>query len=192
MLSLSLTLWFLPGPLPLPLYPIPFLTPYSVSLLDSYPLPTYITPDPLPFHDAPIRYLSTSPQPLLLVRLTCSFYSIYISKHSNLYKAELFAPPNLIQATSASFLSILSLKGIVATLILLPSPYIQSPPPKQISPPRLNQDQIKWSPALMKTVHHLLFQALCEPDHNVWEDVDPRQAKPTNHRTQVGEGGMYM
>lgn len=50
----------------------------------------------------------------------------------------------------------------------------------------------------MKTVHSLLFQALegGEPVHdNVWEHVpDPHQDndKSTKHRTQVGEGGMYM
>jgi hypothetical protein len=49
----------------------------------------------------------------------------------------------------------------------------------------------------MKTVHSLLFQALegREPvhDNNVWEHVlDPHQDKSTKHRTQVGEGGMYM
>lgn len=44
----------------------------------------------------------------------------------------------------------------------------------------------------MKTVHSLLFQALEEPIHNVWEYVDPHQDKPTKHRTHVGEGGMYM
>ena len=48
----------------------------------------------------------------------------------------------------------------------------------------------------MKTVHSLLFKALegREPVHNnVWEHVqDPHQDKSTKHRTQVGEGGMYM
>lgn len=48
----------------------------------------------------------------------------------------------------------------------------------------------------MKTVHSLLFQALeGEPVHNnnVWEYVqDPHQDKSIKHRTQVGEGGMYM
>ena len=45
----------------------------------------------------------------------------------------------------------------------------------------------------MKTVQSLLFKALNEPIHNVWEYVeDPHQNKSTKHRTQVGEGGMYM
>ena len=45
----------------------------------------------------------------------------------------------------------------------------------------------------MKTVQSLLFKALDEPIHNVWEYVeDPHQNKSTKHRTQVGEGGMYM
>ena len=46
----------------------------------------------------------------------------------------------------------------------------------------------------MKTVQSLLFKALeGEPIHNVWEYVeDPHQDKSTKHRTQVGEGGMYM
>ena len=45
----------------------------------------------------------------------------------------------------------------------------------------------------MKTAQSLLFQALQEPIHNVWEDVvDPHQDKSTKHRTQVGVPGMYM
>jgi len=160
------------------------LKPSSVSLLDSYPVPTYATSHPVPIHDTPIRYLTTSPQkPNFLDN-----------------KADLFKPPNLIQSTSASFLSILSLKGIIGTLILLPTPYISLARPRQISPSsdntqRLNQDKIDWSPSIMKTAHSLLFQALeGEPVHNnVWEYVqDPHQDKSTKHRTQVGEGGMYM
>lgn len=115
-------------------------------------------------------------------------------------KADSFKPPNLIQSTSASFLSILSLKGILGTLILLPTPYISLSRPRQISPSdsiqRLNQDKVDWSPTVMKTVHSLLFHALEgeEPVHNnVWEYVqDPHQDRSTKHRIQVGEGGMYM
>jgi len=154
------------------------LKPLSVSLLDSYPVPTYATAHPVPIHDAPIRYLTTSLQPDFLDN-----------------KAELFTPPNLIQATSASFLSILSLRGILGTLVLLPSPYISLPRPKQISLPgfsRLDEEKVGWSPILMQTAHNLLFQALGEPSTDVWECVDPHQDKSTKHRTQVGEGGMYM
>ncbi|KAF8816419.1 hypothetical protein BYT27DRAFT_7183959 [Phlegmacium glaucopus] len=152
--------------------------PLSVSLLDSYPVPTYATAHPVPFHDAPIRYLTTSPPPDLLDN-----------------KAELFMPPNLIQATSASFLSILSVRGIVGTLIVLPSPHIPLPRPKQISPSnlsRLNEDEVEWSPILMRTAQNLLFQALGEPTHGTWEYVDPRKDKTTKQRTEVGEGGMYL
>ena len=39
----------------------------SVSLLDSYPVPTYATAHPVPIHDNPIRYLTTSPKPNFLV-----------------------------------------------------------------------------------------------------------------------------
>jgi len=153
------------------------LNPKSVSLLDSYPVPTYVTAHPVPFHETPIRYLSTS-QPNFLDN-----------------KPELFKPPNLIQATSASFLSILSLRGIPGTLILLPCPFISPSRPKQISPseiPRLNEDKIEWSPTVMKSAQSLLFQALEEPIHNVWEYVDPHQDKSTKHRSQVGDSGMYM
>jgi len=156
------------------------LKPSSVSLLDSYSVPTYATSHPVPIHDTPIRYLTTSSKPNFLDN-----------------KADLFKPPNLIQSTSASFLSILSLRGILGTLILLPTPYISLTRPRQISPSseRLNQDNVDWSPTIMKTVHSLLFKALeGEPVHNnVWEHVqDPLQDKSTKRRTQVGEGGMYM
>ena len=44
----------------------------------------------------------------------------------------------------------------------------------------------------MKTVHILLFQALGEPStHYAWELLAHR-GKSIKHRTQVGEGGMYM
>jgi hypothetical protein len=171
----------------------------SVSLLDSYSVPTYATSHPVPFHDTPIRYLTTSPKPNFLAS-TLPIIHIKSSPHLFFFKdneADLFKPPNLIQSTSASFLSILSLKGILGTLILLPTPYISHSRPRQISPlsERLNQDKVDWSPTVMKTVHSLLFKALeGEPVHNnVWEHVqDPLQDKSTKHRTQVGEGGMYM
>ena len=111
-------------------------------------------------------------------------------------KADLFAPPNLIQSTSASFLSILSLRGILGTLILLPSPYMSPSRPRQISTSdfrRLDQDKVDWSPTVMKTAQSLLFKALEEPVHNEWQYVeDPHQDRSSKHRTQVGEGGMYM
>lgn len=37
------------------------------SLLDSYPVPSYITAEPVPYHEAPIRYLATpTPTPELV------------------------------------------------------------------------------------------------------------------------------
>jgi hypothetical protein len=32
---------------------------FSMALLDTYAIPAYITANPVPFHEAPIRYLRT-------------------------------------------------------------------------------------------------------------------------------------
>ncbi|KAF8901138.1 hypothetical protein CPB84DRAFT_1623299, partial [Gymnopilus junonius] len=92
------------------------LRPSRVSLLDSYPVPTYATDQRVPFHEAPLRYLSTSDKVNIPGKYCLPF-----------------SPPNLIQTTSASFLSILSVGDVQGTLILLPSPHIPHPPPKQVS-----------------------------------------------------------
>ncbi|KDR79097.1 hypothetical protein GALMADRAFT_154087 [Galerina marginata CBS 339.88] len=155
------------------------LNPKRVSLLDSYPAPTYATDEPIPFHEAPIRYLSTSEE--LNIPNT---------------NAELFAPPNLIQSTSASFLSILAVGPVEGTLILLPSPHTPHPPPKEISPSNfshLSQDSVDWSTQQINLAQKLVFQTLGEKVDQTWKPSDnEHKEKAPKRSTEIGEGGMYI
>ncbi|KAF8955389.1 hypothetical protein BDZ97DRAFT_1907691 [Flammula alnicola] len=171
----------------LPLYAMhPYATnilesvkPKSVSLLDSYPFPTYASDTTTAFHEAPLRYLSTSENTEFLDK-----------------EAELYSPPNLLQSTSASFLSILGISDVPGTLVLLPSPHIPQPSPKQISPSNfshLAQDDVEWPAHLVNTAQKLVFHALGESTTRSWQPRDGgTKEKPPKRTTEIGEGGMYI
>lgn len=112
--------------------------------------------------------------------------------------AQPFAPPNLIQSTSASFLGILSIAQppIEATLILLPSPHIPHPPPKEVSPSNIShlaQDDVEWPTQQVNLAQTLLFQGLGETVDQAWKPVETVQKEKTPKRTtEIGEGGMYI
>jgi len=114
-----------------------------------------------------------------------------------------FAPPNLIQSTSASFLTILTLASIVGTLILLPSPYIPAIRPIKLtlsesSAFRPEADQ--WSFELLDKVHRLLFQVIGEnlvieeKAEKVWPLGKKEEIKEgvPRQNTEIAEGGMYI
>jgi len=155
------------------------LIPKSVVILDSYPVPTYVTDEPIVFHEAPLRYLTTSEE--------TSFPN---------QDAELFSPPNLIQSTSASFLAILSVSKTSGTLVLLPSPHIPHPAPKQISASnfsQLAQDSVEWPSQLINLAQTLLFQALGEDVNQTWRpSKNDHAGKAPKRSTEIGEGGMYI
>ncbi|KAF5381793.1 hypothetical protein D9615_005508 [Tricholomella constricta] len=157
------------------------LTPPKVALFDAYPVPSYMTEEPVPLQDAPLRYLATS-----AVDPTIKS------------KAEPFAPPNLIQSTSASLLSILSTiyRLTPGTLVLIPSPHIPHPPPKVLEPSnflQLSEDRFEWPDNVMNVAQDLLFTALGEELPPRW--VQGKQHGVTNgsrKRSEVGDGGMYI
>lgn len=110
--------------------------------------------------------------------------------------AQLFAPPNLLQSTSASFLFILSITEGNGTLILLPSPYVPHPPPKQIAPSNVSQlayDDIEWDSRLINKAQDLVFRAIGEEVKQSWAPLaNQSKEKLPKRNTEIGEGGMYI
>ncbi|KXN82920.1 hypothetical protein AN958_02003 [Leucoagaricus sp. SymC.cos] len=160
----------------------------SIALLDEYSAPSYISKKPIPFPDAPIRYLSTT-----------------TFDPGN--AAEPFAPPNLITNTSASFLSILSLpSGDIkksGAVFLLPSPNIAKPAPRTVEPSNfthLTQDVTEWPLRIMLIAHKLLLRVIGESDEaQEWKFPGGQAGVPTSskstaaaRRSEIGEGGMYI
>jgi len=159
-------------------YVIDTLSPPSVALLDTYPVPSYITAEPV--YDAPLRYLSTG-------AVNPSLTSI----------ASTFAPPNLIHSTSAAFMAILAIspqksKGI---LILLPSNYIPHPPPRIIEPSNfshLSEDRVDWPQETIETAQELLFATVGEHPNITWKSQGENRTSGTLRSRQVGETWMYI
>ncbi|TFK37065.1 hypothetical protein BDQ12DRAFT_685759 [Crucibulum laeve] len=154
------------------------LKPTSSSLLDSYPVPSYVTNQPTSYDNAPLRYLSTS--------ATDAFGD----------QAQQFSPPNLIQSTSASFLTIFSVANLMGFLVLLPSPHIPHPAPKAVSQSnysQLSQDDVDWPSSTLTSAHELLFKVVGEPIKQKWEPKNaPGTESTPRKRGDVGEGGMYI
>ncbi|KAJ3723455.1 hypothetical protein DFJ43DRAFT_1091905 [Lentinula guzmanii] len=170
------------------------LKPSSVVLLDTYPTPTYVLPQPISLQDAPIRYLSTHQVDPIIASL-----------------AERFSPPNFVHSTtSAALLSHVassvapsnSDSELKATLLLLPFPRISAPAPKILGRSdfsHLSEDEYQWSRDTMNTIHKLLFVAVGErlDDSASWHmpvnrsgsrssDDVPVRAKP------LVDDGMYI
>ncbi|KAF8632646.1 hypothetical protein AX17_004779 [Amanita inopinata Kibby_2008] len=160
---------------------IDHLEPSRVSLLDTYSATTYITPKPTPVHEAPIRYLQTDPK-----------LGPQISA-----EATPFDPPNLIQSTSASFMSILSISKLTSgTLILLPSAHVPPPAPRTILQPdisRVQENSDEWSSRMMNTAQHLLISALGEEGHFHWVPKDEKTITGMSRRkSRIADTGMYI
>ena len=110
-----------------------------------------------------------------------------------------FAPPNLIQSTSASFLTILSLASIVGTLILLPSPYIPAIRPIRLALSEFSfrPEADQWSFELLDKVHKVLFQVIGEDlvtEVKAWplgKKEEIKEGVPRKN-TEIAEGGMYI
>ncbi|KAH7905724.1 hypothetical protein BJ138DRAFT_1017328, partial [Hygrophoropsis aurantiaca] len=163
------------------------LQPSSVVLLDSYAVHAYISSEPVIPHDAPVRYLADE------------YASIPPSSD---IKIQLFAPPNLVQYTSAAFMAELSLRSIRSPhptstiLILLPSPHIDpSAPASLITTQMIPLSNNIWSAQMMQPVQHLMCTFIGENVDCSWENHDSK----TNHKIQsakrfgdVGEGSMYI
>ncbi|KAF4610202.1 hypothetical protein D9613_010601 [Agrocybe pediades] len=154
------------------------LQPSSLSLLDTYPTPTYASDKVASFYDSPLRYLSTSIEADVLDE-----------------EAHPFSPPNLNQSTSAAFLAIASTISTQATLLLLPTPHISPSPPKEISSSNfssLSRDDIEWTTEQINTVQRLAFKMLGQEVDHPWVAPEKQAVQTSKKSTEIGEGGMYI
>ncbi|KAK1220111.1 hypothetical protein PQX77_017150 [Marasmius sp. AFHP31] len=157
----------------------------SVSILDVYPSPTYISPTPILQHEAPIRYLCSAKVDPKIAQA-----------------AESFAPPNLLHSTTSSALLahiVTQTSQITGTLILLPFARVPAPPPKTLQRSdfsNLDVDDFSWSSQAMNGVNKLLLQALDENSSSGWtapsDDRSTKESGARESRTTIGEGGMYI
>jgi len=159
---------------------ISFYNPTRLLLLDTYPAPTYISPEPLETYRAPVRYLrtrgKTAPSPFLMP----------------------FLPPNLIQATCAAFVSLAALptSRMESILLLLPSQHIPIPRGNDVSLPSHASEDIDssmWSETTMRQVHGCLAELAGMRSPAPWQGgtLSLKESK-VRQRGDIGEGGMYM
>ncbi|OCB91829.1 hypothetical protein A7U60_g900 [Sanghuangporus baumii] len=172
--------------------------PSKVVLLDAYSTATYISPEPIPHHAAPLRYLSTERKVF-----------------PNSSPLSFFAPPNLIQSTTAAFLNLLALpssqKASSGLALLVPSRRAPLPSPKIIPPDEDEstsatlsvlssiEDSEDWDPALLRQTHHAALEAASIHDRaGEWTDPiadrrEKKSAKPYGRRRLTEtEEGMYI
>ncbi|KAL5478555.1 hypothetical protein ACEPAI_2739 [Sanghuangporus weigelae] len=173
--------------------------PSKTVLLDAYSTATYISPEPIPHHAALLRYLSTERK---------------VSPNSS--PLSLFAPPNLIQSTTAAFLNLLALpsrsqKASSGLAILVPSRRAPLPSPKSIPPDEDEsasatssalssiEDSEDWDPALLRQTHQVALEAAGIHDRaGEWTDSivnrrEKKTAKPYGRRRLTEtEEGMYI
>jgi len=153
--------------------------PTSLILLDTYSLPGYIGADYTPFYRAPLRYLSTG------------------KAASSTSGIQLFAPPNLIQSTSASFLSIAALIGISsksqATAFLLPSPNLPTRPPEIIvsDPSKLVDETDIWADQLLQQAHTSIVQSV-GGKVEAWKSTGKKVTVKASSSRSVVDGSMYI
>ncbi|KAF8443708.1 hypothetical protein L210DRAFT_3090432 [Boletus edulis BED1] len=166
------------------------LQPTYVAILDSYPTQLYISPRVISRENAPIRYLSLGKKPVL---------------DSDL---ELFAPPNLLQSTTASLLNELFLRSISedpalrSTAIILPSPKVAPPPPTTFDGKGVAADlsDTNWDRETLEKAHKWLFaiigQEVDESSLRGHTESEPRPAVSAGMARailgEIGEGGMYI
>ncbi|KAF8123033.1 hypothetical protein EV363DRAFT_1550051 [Boletus edulis] len=166
------------------------LQPTYVAILDSYPTQLYISPRVISRENAPIRYLSLGKKPVL---------------DSDL---ELFAPPNLLQSTTASLLNELFLRSISedpalrSTAIILPSPKVAPPPPTTFDGKGVAADlsDTNWDRETLEKAHKWLFAIIGqEVDESSLRGHTESESRPAVSAGmarailgEIGEGGMYI
>ncbi|KDQ52931.1 hypothetical protein JAAARDRAFT_162445 [Jaapia argillacea MUCL 33604] len=154
------------------------LKPSKVSILDTYPVPSYISSHPTSVYDAPVRYLCTAG------RLPQGAF-------------QPFDPPNMIQSTSASFMSILSIQKVDGTLLLLPSFHVPAPHPAECSQYHLPTSNLstRWPAHLLQIVQEQLTESVGEECQMQWHPTagsEKLTQVAAKRRGDVGEGGMYI
>ncbi|TDL20528.1 hypothetical protein BD410DRAFT_790749 [Rickenella mellea] len=161
--------------------------PARVAILDTYATSTYITSQPQPHYEAPLRYLHIG------------------SSSPSLNEISQFSPPNLSQGTTASLLSILALPSFSsspsnsATAILLPTPHPSPLPPATIAPTDISKigasdDVYGFEDSLMQKAHAALLKQAGIGGGKMWVGVggDGKKDIPRSRRGDVGEGSMYI
>ncbi|KAK0211134.1 hypothetical protein DFS33DRAFT_1407531 [Desarmillaria ectypa] len=174
------------------------LRPSRVSLLDIYPVPSYITSEPLTFQNAPIRYLSTTNVDPVIARIHLLQTMRFTHWNIQAEHAAKFSPPNLISSTSAAFMANLSISKVQGILLVLPYPRIPAPAPRKLSPSNIEQlsdNFMPWNEDTMSTAQTLLFKAIDEKAPDAW--VNKSSKGTAIHATKrqkgdIGEGGMYI
>jgi hypothetical protein len=139
-----------------------------------------MSPEPVALHDAPVRYIATGADVDSKLRA----------------EAEPFTPPNLVQSTSASFMSVIStINAAEGTLVLLPSSCILRSPPRKILPADLSLLQynpVHWSPTMMMRTQRLLAAALGKERYPEWLLNDEGDVDGTKNKSQTLRTGMYI
>ncbi|KAG1883688.1 hypothetical protein F4604DRAFT_1735964 [Suillus subluteus] len=162
------------------------LQPSAISILDVYSVQNYISSEPLPVYEAPVRYLSL--------------------RNISLDSFQSFAPPNILQSTSAAFMSAMNIRTLSlshqsnAVILLLPSPEIPRTAPSKLSSSKLSRpsgDQA-WSVEMMVEVDKKLFGVVDAKRSGTWAlRSTPAgsafgSSKKRRNLAEVGEGSMYI
>ncbi|QRV78212.1 hypothetical protein RhiJN_06227 [Ceratobasidium sp. AG-Ba] len=136
----------------------------SITVLDTYSYLAYISNQPVRTDDHPVRYLATS------------------SVQTQNTKAQLYAPPNLIQHLPAAILAECEYVQRPASVFLLPV--------REITPPAPPSDPVRYSRA------EGLDLANVSQVVGVELSVDKSKVSKTSGRRRksgdIGEGGMYI
>jgi hypothetical protein len=113
-----------------------------------------------------------------------------------------FESPNLVQSTSATFMTIAAFRStsrmssIPASLLLLPAQRLPSHRPTEIGNHRLpvQETDDRWSLNNMKETHIRLLQAagLASSEWQGGKGTLVANTQTRRSLTKVGEGGMYM
>lgn len=162
------------------------LQPSAISILDVYSIQSYISSELLPVYGASVRYLSLG--------------------NISLNPFQIFAPPNILQSTSAAFMSAMNIRTLSssyqsnAVILLLPLPEIARTAPSKLSTSRLSRpsrDQA-WSVEMMVEVDERLFRMVGAKRSGTWalRSMPAGSAfglsKKRQNFAEVGEGSMYI
>lgn len=181
-------------------------------MIDTYSAASYISKKNIDYVNAPVRYMTSVVDPssqILSVRVRPpTFHSLSEAHHNyrrQITNFEQYDPPNMIQTTSAAFLSIVAVRSlqdkasaVVSSLILLPSIFLSRsarPALVEIIPGALSRSSEGWHEALMKDVHQVsLGLSMGSVDPGAWIWGGHSGSLPVSPRSKRAEqdGGMYI
>lgn len=155
---------------------ISFTAPKSLCLIDSYPLPSYVSVStPSSNSKPPIRCLQTHAKPLL-------------------HKISPFSTPNILQCLAAAFLSFAQFQKLSTTLLLLPSSYMTpSAPPNIVSGTFGPSVKEEWEASMMEELHKYICATLdIEFIWKINSGTNNLGKFRASRIGDVGEGSMYL